>query len=189
MNKDIDISKVVLKTDRLILRIFYKENLDDFFEYACVDGVGQMAGWAPHKNKQESKKILEMFINDRNTFALVYDNKVIGSIGIHKYNEVKYPEFEKLACCEIGFVLSKDYWGKGLMSEAVKEVCCYLFEKEKFDQIICCHLLNNTRSKRVQEKCGFIYYKEIEHTTSMGTVEQTAMNILTYDRFRELKGE
>lgn len=112
MNKDIDISKVVLKTDRLILRIFHKDDLDDFFEYACVDGVGQMAGWAPHKDKQESKKILEMFINDRNTFALVYDNKVIGSIGIHKYNEVKYPEFEKLACCEIGFVLSKDYWGK-----------------------------------------------------------------------------
>lgn len=56
MNKDIDISKVVLKTDRLILRIFHKDDLDDFFEYACVDGVGQMAGWAPHKDKQESKK-------------------------------------------------------------------------------------------------------------------------------------
>ena len=54
MNVRIDISNVVLKTNRLILRPWTIEDLDDFYEYAKVDGVGQMAGWYPHKNKEET---------------------------------------------------------------------------------------------------------------------------------------
>jgi ribosomal-protein-alanine N-acetyltransferase len=47
MNATIDISQVVLKTERLILRPWEIADLDDFFEYASVDGVGQMAGYRP----------------------------------------------------------------------------------------------------------------------------------------------
>lgn len=80
MNKLIDISGIVLKTQRLILRPWTESDLDDFFEYASVDGVGQLAGWNPHRNKEESKLILDMFIGGRKTFALEYDGKVIGSL-------------------------------------------------------------------------------------------------------------
>ena len=48
MNASIDITGIVLRTERLILRPWKQEDLDDFFEYARVDGVGQMAGWLPH---------------------------------------------------------------------------------------------------------------------------------------------
>ncbi len=58
MNELIDISNVVLKTERLILRPFTLEDLNDFYEYARVDGVGQMAGWIPHQNIEKSKQIL-----------------------------------------------------------------------------------------------------------------------------------
>lgn len=44
MNKPIDISTVILQTDRLILRPWQESDLNDFYEYASVDGVGQMAG-------------------------------------------------------------------------------------------------------------------------------------------------
>lgn len=57
----------------------------------------------------------------------------------------------------IGYVLSEDYWGKGLMSEAVKEVIRYLFEEVKLDIISCYHYPFNIRSKRVIEKSGFKY--------------------------------
>ena len=53
MNAKIDISNVILKTNRLMLRPFNIDDLGDFYEYASVDGVGQMAGWLPHKNKEE----------------------------------------------------------------------------------------------------------------------------------------
>lgn len=57
--------------------------MNDFYEYASVDGVGQMAGWNPHKSKEESQEILKLFIEDRNVFALELkaNRKVIGSIG------------------------------------------------------------------------------------------------------------
>lgn len=80
MNAEIDITCVVLKTSRLLLRPWKMSDLDDFYEYAKIDGVGQMAGWLPHKNKEESKQVLTKFIENKITFAIVYDNKVIGSI-------------------------------------------------------------------------------------------------------------
>ena len=98
MNELIDISNVVLKTERLILRPFTLEDLNDFYEYARVDGVGQMAGWIPHQNIEKSKQILDNFISEKKTFAITYNNKVIGSLGIEFYDEKKIPEynFQKL---------------------------------------------------------------------------------------------
>lgn len=116
MNKTIDVSNVILKTDRLILRPWQLDDVDDFYEYAKVDGVGQMAGWLPHKNIDESRQILEIFIAQKKTFAVVYNNKVVGSLGIEKYDEKKSPEFDHKMGREIGYVLSKDYWGRGLIT-------------------------------------------------------------------------
>ena len=93
MNVPIDISTVSLRTSRLTLRPFCGSDLDDFFAYASVNGVGQMAGWTPHKDKKETQTILDLFINENKTFALVHNGKVIGSLGIEEYDEEKYPEF------------------------------------------------------------------------------------------------
>lgn len=178
MNAIIDISDAKIKTERLLLRPFKDTDLNDFFEYASVEGVGEMAGWIHHKSIDESKKILDLFIRERKTFAIEYNHKVIGSVGIETYNEDVLPELADKSGREIGFVLSKDYWGRGLMTEAVKEVVSYLFNELKLDFIVCAHFSRNTRSKRVQEKCGFMRYKTSEYTTEYGTVEQDLINIL-----------
>lgn len=94
MNKFIDIEGIVIKTERLELREFKQTDLDDFYEYAKIPGVGEMAGWSHHKNKQESKTILKSFIDNKNTFAIVFNNKVIGSLGIERYDENLLKEFE-----------------------------------------------------------------------------------------------
>ena len=60
MNPEIDISNVILKTERLLIRPWRQSDLDDFYSYASVDGVGKMAGWKPHESKEESKIILEI---------------------------------------------------------------------------------------------------------------------------------
>ena len=179
MNSQIDISRVVLKTEHLTLRPWRQSDLEDFFEYASVDGVGQMAGWNPHKNREESQKILNSFIDHKKTFALEYEGKVIGSLGIEMYNEEKYPELADRKCRILGFVLSKDYWGRGLMPEAVKEVIRYLFEEVGLDVILCAHFLSNIRSQRVQEKCGFRHYATGTYETKFGTIEDDETNILT----------
>lgn len=114
MNIKIDISNIVIKTERLVLRPWKETDLDDFFEYAGVDGVGEMAGWTHHKTKEESKSILDSFINEKKTFAIEYSGKVIGSLGIENYKENELPEFNNKLGRELGFVLSKDYWVKVL---------------------------------------------------------------------------
>lgn len=179
MNAPIDISKTTLITMRLALRSWKQDDLDDFFEYASVDGVGQMAGWKPHENKQETQKILDSFIEHKKTFALEYQGKVIGSLGIELYNEERFPEFADLKCREIGYVLSKAYWGNGFMPEAVNEVLRYLFEDAGLDVIFCGHFLSNHQSVRVQEKCGFRHYAYGKYETKFGTVEDDELNILT----------
>ena len=158
MNTEIDISNVTLHTDRMILRPWRQTDLDDLYAYASVDGVGQMAGWKPHESKEESQKILDMFIGHKKTFALEYQGKVIGSLGIEQYNEDHFPEFADKKCREIGYVLSKEYWGQGLIPEAVMELMRYGFENLKLNRIWCGYFDGNEKSKRVQEKCGFHYH-------------------------------
>ncbi len=183
MNKAIDISKTVLYTERLILRPWKGSDLEDFFEYASVDGVGQMAGWNPHKDIDESRAILSRFIERKRTFALEHQGKVIGSLGIEEYDEDKFPEFSDKQVREIGYVLSKEFWGQGLMPEAVREVIRYLFEEQDLDLILCAHFLSNTRSGRVQEKCGFRHYSYGTYETKFGTVEDDETNILTREEW------
>lgn len=164
MNVSIDISNCILKTERTILRPFQISDLSDFYEYAKVDGVGEMAGWRHHSSINESRVILNNFIIHKKVFAIVYENKVIGSIGIEEYNEKRLPEFKGKKAREIGFVLSKDYWGLGLMTEVASRVMEYLFLYLGLDIIICSYFDYNKRSKRVQEKLNFKYYKTFEDT-------------------------
>ena len=178
MNVEIDISKVILHTDRLTLRPWTLADLSDLYEYAKVDGVGQMAGWLPHKDIEESRKILQMFIDGKIEFALDYNGKVIGSLGIAPYKEQELPEFQDKRGRELGFVLSKDYWGKGLMPEAVQAVIKYLFENVGLDFIVCGHFVENIQSQRAQEKCGFKHYKLVKYTTRSGMVKDTWLSIL-----------
>ncbi len=178
MNTPIDISTVTLKTERMILRSWCSTDLKDFYEYASVNGVGQMAGWTPHKNIEESERILAHFIEGKHVFALEYQGKVIGSLGIEEYDEKCYPELSNLRGREIGYVLSKDYWGRGLMPEAVNAVVKYLFDTVKLDFILVGHFDWNKQSARVIEKCGFKYVKKRPYETGYGTVESSEESIL-----------
>lgn len=178
MNPAVDITGVKLTTERLVLRPFAKDDLEDLYAYACVDGVGQMAGWKPHDSIEESAMILDMFINEKKTFAIEYEGRVIGSLGIEKYNEKHFPEFQDVRAREIGYVLSKEYWGRGMMPEAVKEVIRWLFEEMKLDMIFCGHFLWNRQSGRVIEKCGFTHYAYDRFETHLGTVEDDEVCIL-----------
>ena len=170
MNAFVDISNVILETERLILRPWKEADLQDLFEYASVDGVGQMAGWKPHINMEESKKVLDMFIKEKKVFALVYkgNNKAIGSLGLEEGDRKYTKGLENKIGREIGYVLNKDYWGLGLMPEAVNRVIQYAFEEQKWDFLLCGHYIENVRSRRVVEKSGFKFVKDMEYENRLG---------------------
>ena len=178
MNAAIDISNVVIKSERLILRPWQQGDLLDLYEYASVDGVGQMAGWLPHSSIEESQNILDSFIAGKKTFAVEYNGKVIGSLGIEEYSCKELPEFNDKLGREIGYVLSKDYWGRGLMPEAINAVIKYLFDEVKLDFIACGHFTDNNQSMRAQQKCGFKHFKLVKYETRYGVVKDCWISIL-----------
>lgn len=181
MNAEFHINGKIIETQRLVLRPFGKTDLEDFYEYASVEGTGEMAGWKHHENREKSSQILDLFITEDKTFAvcLKENGKVIGSLGVEKYGmEEKLTEFDGYRGREIGYVLSQDYWGRGLMPEAVSAVVDYLFNECDMDFLTCGYYDFNSRSKRVQEKCGFVPYRKLIMDTRMGTKEPGVLNIL-----------
>ena len=182
MNASFKIGGVTLETERLILRPFRQEDLQDFYEYASVEGVGEMAGWRHHGSIEKSQEILDMFINEDKTFAIVLkeNGKVIGSLGVEKYGmEEALTEFNDYLGREIGYVLAKEHWGKGIMPEAASAIIDYLFGSLDLDFLTCGYYDFNSQSKRVQEKCGFKPYRKLNMDTRLGTTEPGVLNLLT----------
>lgn len=181
MNASFELNGLIIESERLILRPFKEYDLCDFNEYASVPGVGEMAGWDHHETIDKSREILDSFIREDKTFAIVLkdNNKVIGSLGIEKYGlEEVLSEFFEYKGREIGYVLSKDYWGMGIMTEAVSAVIEYLFNVAELDFLICGYYDFNSRSKRVQDKCGFKPYRKLVMDTMKGTKEPGVLNLL-----------
>ena len=79
LNADFRINGKVIETERLILRPFRQTDLEDFYEYASVRGVGEMAGWKHHESIAESQSIMNSFISNDKVFAICLkeNNKVI----------------------------------------------------------------------------------------------------------------
>lgn len=141
----------LLETSRLILRDWDINDAVDVYEYAKSEKVGPMAGWKPHKSIRETKKIINIFIAENETWAIYSKetNKVIGSIGLHKTKNEKE--------LMLGYSLSEDYWGNGIAVEASKSVLNYAFNTLDIKRVCSCHYDFNYQSKRVIEKLGFNY--------------------------------
>ncbi|NLC05005.1 MAG: GNAT family N-acetyltransferase [Erysipelothrix sp.] len=80
----ITVKQYPLETKRTFLRAFNQSDLNDFFEYAKGEVVGEMAGWIHHNNPSETQMILDSFIDKDNVYAIVDKKslKVIGSLGL-----------------------------------------------------------------------------------------------------------
>lgn len=181
MDAEVNVKNIFLETERLILRDYRASDLQDFYEYASEKDVGEMAGWNYHKSIEESKAIMELFLEENKTMAIVYkeNNKVIGSIGIEEIREeVIGNMYGDLTGRELGYALSKKYWGMGIMPEALKCLIKYLFEEENYDFLYVCHFNSNIRSQRVIEKCGFIFLKEEILSTTVKKEEAGKVYIL-----------
>lgn len=166
---------VQIETERVLLRQFTMKDLDDFYEYAKSDKIGPMAGWKPHKNKFETRLILRNFINNKNVWTIYHkkDKKSIGSIGIHEDEKRDLKVQEGMA---IGYVLAEEYWGQGLVVEAVKKIIDYCFNNLKLKILSVYHFDFNFQSKRVIEKLNF----KFEGVIRMGSKDYSGKIYDTY---------
>ena len=143
-----------LETDRLILRMWTKQDAAALFDYAKDPDVGPHAGWKPHASPGESRMIIDQLFRRNMTWAITEKETgtVVGSIG---FEEDKYrPD---ISSKEMGYSLAKSRWGKGYMTEAAKRLIRYGFEELSLDVLMIRTSDTNRRSQRVIEKCGFQY--------------------------------
>ena len=165
-----------LVTNRLILRQWKENDSADLYEYAKSELVGPSAGWPPHKNEEESKGIIRMFIKNNETYAIVLksENKVIGGIGLH--NRKPDDSLSDFHQKEIGYVLNPKYWGNAFIPEAVNCLLKYGFNELNLELIWCGHFDFNFKSKRVIEKCGFKYrFQKAEKLKLLDNKEVTTL--------------
>ena len=89
--------------------------------------------------------------NDTFAFAITVEGKIVGSIAAFRQENVHR------RTAELGYYLAEEYWGKGIMPEAVKQICDYIFSNSDILRIYAEPFAYNTASCRVLEKTGFQY--------------------------------
>lgn len=140
-----------LRTQRLVLRPFCRGDVEDLYAYAQKPSVSRPAGWKPHRNREESRRVLERFLS-RDIWAvrLKSSPQVIGSVGLYRDFRREY-----IHCRMAGYVLDDPYWGRGVIPEALRAVMHYGFSRMGLELISAYHFPENKASGRVLEKCGF----------------------------------
>lgn len=176
---------MTLETARLLLRPFTQADAPDLYEYARDPRVGPAAGWLPHKSLAESREIISSVFSAPNTFAVVDkpSGRAIGSAGFVGRHQTLLPGPDD----EIGYALNPDFWGRGLMPEAVRELLRYGFEELGLQAIWCGHYDFNDKSRRVVEKCGFLYRFTDKSWVELMNEERTELHYaLTREEWQRL---
>ena len=146
----------VLETDRLILRQVTNDDVNSLLKYLSDIDVMKYYGLEPFKTIRDAldeiswyKSIFEKGTGIRWGISLKGQDEIIGSCGFFNRN-VEHCR------AEIGYELSKEYWGKGIASEAIKTVITYGFEQLNLQRIQALIETPNIPSQKLVERQGFI---------------------------------
>lgn len=108
----------------------------------------------PYTEQDGAEFISAMLSTDEKetfAFAITEDDRAISSVGVFRQANIHR------RTAELGYYIAEDYWGRGIMTEAVKQICAYVFEKSDIIRIYAEPFAYNAASCRVLEKVGFQY--------------------------------
>ena len=83
-------------------------------------------------------------------FAITAGGRVVGSIGAFRGGNIHF------RTAELGYYVAQPYWGRGIASSAVRQICGYIFENTDIIRIFAEPFSDNAASCRVLEKTGFV---------------------------------
>jgi len=137
----------------LKLRKWNEADLENLVRYANNQNVAKwLTNGFPHPYTQENgKAFITMAANDNPTkiFAIDVNGEAVGSIGFFPQTDIH----EKSA--EVGYWLAEEYWGQGIMTNAIQEIVDYGFQTFDIVRIFARPFSTNLNSQRVLEKAGF----------------------------------
>jgi ribosomal-protein-alanine N-acetyltransferase len=146
-----------LETERLILRKMTLEDAEAIFAYASDPEVSRYMLWETHRSIEDSRAFLELEVSKRESggepdWGIVYkgDHRFVGTCGIISWE----PQHAR---AEIGYALSREYWGRDLMPEAARAMIRFGFERMSLNRIEARCIAENAASARVMEKAGMTH--------------------------------
>ncbi|GAA0594499.1 GNAT family N-acetyltransferase [Virgibacillus siamensis] len=148
----------VLETERLILRKISMDDLEDMYEYGSSDEVSAYVSWPTHQSMEDTKRFVETVLEEYSRgvlpvfwgIVLKTSQKLIGTI-----NYVSWKPKHQTG--EIGYVLSRHYWGQGFMPEAAEKVLEYGFCQLGLIRVQARCFVENTGSEKVMQKVGMTH--------------------------------
>ena len=171
-----------IETERLILRKFGKNDVEDLFELLKDEEVNTFLPWFPLKNIEETEKFLdERFLETykrglihRYAICLKEDNKPIGYVWL---SEDESRDF--------GYALRKEFWYKGIVTEAAKRIIEEI-KNDGYSYITATHDINNPRSGEVMRKLGMDYkYSYIERVEPKNTLVTFRLYQINFDEKKD----
>lgn len=146
-----------LQTERLLLRRMLVSDADDMYAYAKRADVTKYLTWYPHPNREYTVEYLQ-YLASRYRIGDFYDwgvtlresGRFVGTCGFTSFD---FPHNS----AQVGYVLNPEYWGQGIIAEALAAVIRFGFHDLDLHRIEAMYIDGNTRSRRVMEKVGMTY--------------------------------
>lgn len=145
-----------IQTKRLFLRPWQKSDFEDFYEIMSDEEVMLPAGVSAVADRAHGYIKFRHYLQNPLAYAVVLreNGKVIGSIN---YQDDDMRNQKAVCSRSIAYELNKKYWGNGYMPEALSAMTKNAFENTQTEILAVGYHNGNIRSKRVIEKCGFVY--------------------------------
>lgn len=145
-----------LETKRLILRPVAVEDMQAIYDYSSDELVTQYVSYDTYTSMADAQWAMDHLFMNRDplvqfdAYALVHKEtkRMIGTVD---FGRIRFGDIT-----EVGYVMHREFWGQGLMTEALKAACLEVF-KHGIRRIEVCHYEGNIGSKRVIEKTGFVF--------------------------------
>lgn len=148
----------VLETKRLLLRPFRVSDAENMYKnWASDEEVVKFLTWPPHESAKATRALLVLWEEESKApgtyqwcIELKSIGEAIGSIGaVHI--------FEHINAVEVGYCIGKNFWGQGIMTEALTAIRDYFFAEVEVGRLEARHDTKNPGSGKVMEKCGFTF--------------------------------
>ena len=141
------------------MRKFELRNADELFRILSDEEINRFLPWFPHKTREETLRFMQdsVFADYDKAIAYRYavilrsENRLIGYLSFLGIDE-------KERSGDIGYGLLREYWGKGIMTEAVKALL-FRLKADGFRYATATHDVQNPASGRVMQKCGMRYVR------------------------------
>ena len=176
-----------METGRLILRKWTEADAASLYEYAKNPAIGSIAGWPPHKSIEESKEVIQTVFNGAECYAICEkENDIaIGAIELMLNGHTDMTERDDE--CELGYWIGQPFWGRGYVPEAATELLRRAFEDLGMTTVWCGYYDGNQKSKRVQEKLGFVFHHTCDEVPVplLNEVRVGHTNVLTKEQWEK----